>query len=130
MPKATANISITNKTRGKVPRLPFADIASDILGARYELSVAFVGPAEAARLARTYKRKDYQPNVLSFRLSKTSGELVISPAVAKRQAKDFGTDYRGMLLILFIHGAFHLKGHTHGSTMDSAERRTLRKYGL
>lgn len=126
----SSNISIRNKTRGTIPRLPFAQIASDILGSAYELSVAFVAPAEAARLARAYKGKDYEPNVLSFRLSKHSGELVLSPAVAKRQAKDFDTDYKGMLLRLFIHGAFHLKGHTHGSTMESAERRILRKYSL
>lgn len=126
----SSNIDMVNKTRGKIPRLPFADIAHDVLGARYELSVAFVTPSEAARLARTYKGKDYEPNVLSFRLSKTSGELVISPAVAKREAKDFDTDFKGMLLKLFIHGAFHLKGHTHGGTMENAERRILRKYSL
>lgn len=125
-----ANIAIRNKTRGTIPRLPFADIARDVLGVSYELSVAFVTPSEAARLARTYKGKDYEPNVLSFRLSKTSGELVISPAVAHRQAKDFDTDYRGMLAKLFIHGSLHLKGLTHGSTMESTERRVMRKYGF
>lgn len=125
---ATANVSILNKTRGTVPRLPFRDIAEDVLGSSYELSVAFVTPSEAARLARTYKGKDYEPNVLSFRLAPRSGELVISPAVARSQAKDFDTDFRGMLLRLFIHGLFHLKGHTHGGTMESAERRILRKY--
>ncbi len=125
-----ANIAIRNKTRGTIPRLPFADIARDVLGASYELSVAFVTPSEAARLARTYKGKDYEPNVLSFRLSKTSGELVISPAVARRQAKDFDTDYGGMLAKLFIHGSLHLKGLTHGSTMESTERRVMRKYGF
>lgn len=122
------HIAIRNKTRGTIPRLPFADMARDVLGARYELSVGFVTPAESARLARTYKHKDYAANVLSFRLSKTSGELVIAPAVARKQAKEFGTDFRGMLCILFIHGLFHLKGHTHGGTMESAERRMVRKY--
>lgn len=127
MTKAST-IAIRNKTRGQIPRLPFSDIARDVLGARYELSVCFVTPSEAARLARTYKHKDYAANVLSFRLSKTSGELVISPAVARKQAKEFDTDFRGMLLILFIHGLFHLKGHVHGGTMESAERKTVLKY--
>jgi rRNA maturation RNase YbeY len=124
------SLSITNKTRSTIPRLPFADIAGDVLGTSYDLSVAFVTPREAARLARTYKGKDYEPNVLSFRLSKNSGEMVISPMVAKREAKSFGTDYRGMLLLLFIHGVFHLKGHSHGGTMERAERRILEKYGF
>lgn len=121
-------IAIRNKTRGTIPRLPFAQIAREILGPRYELSVGFVTPAESARLAREYKHKDYAANVLSFRLSKTSGELVISPSVARKQAKAFNTDFRGMVLILFIHGLFHLKGHTHGGTMESAERRMVLKY--
>lgn len=125
-----SSLSIRNKTRGQVPRLPFAAVKKDILGEAYELSVAFVTPTEAGRLARTYKKKDYEPNVLSFRLSPRSGEVVICPSVARAQAKDFDTDYPGMVLRLFIHGLFHLKGHTHGGTMDSAERRVLRKYSL
>jgi len=122
--------STINKTRGKIPRVLFSDLKKEILGEKYDLSLAFVTPSEAARLARTYKNKDYDANVLSFRLSKQEGEMVICPAVAKREAKLFGRDFKGMLTYLFIHGAFHLKGHTHGGTMEREERRILKKYGL
>ena len=123
-----SNISISNKTRGSVPRLPFEAIAQTVLGKKYELSVAFVAPKDASRIARTYKRKDYAANVLSFRLSKASGELVICPATAKAEAPDFGRTYKEHMLALFIHGLLHLEGHTHGGTMESEERRLLRKY--
>lgn len=123
-------LSISNNTRGKLPRIAFADIKSDILGRSYDLSLAFVTPKEAARLAREYKGKDYEANVLSFRLEKDAGEMVICPSVAKQQAKDFDTDFKGMLTRLFIHGCFHLKGHTHGSTMEREERRIMKQYGF
>lgn len=123
-------LSITNKTRGKIPRIAFAKIKEEILGENYDLSLAFVTPSEAARLARTYKQKDYEANVLSFRLSQNSGEMVVSPAVARKQAKTFGTNFPGMLTRLFIHGAFHLKGHTHGGTMEREERRALKRHGV
>lgn len=122
------SISISNKTGGSAPRLPFADIAKTILGRTYELSVAFVTPGEARRIARTYKGKDYAANVLSFRLSKKSGELVMCLATAKKEAADFDRTYREHVLALFIHGALHLEGHTHGGTMEREERRLLRKF--
>lgn len=125
---AVSNISVANKTRASVPRLPFADIANAVVGKTYELSVAFVTPFEARRIARTYKGKDYAANVLSFRLDKKSGELIICPATAKREAPDFGRTYREHMLALFIHGLLHLDGHTHGGTMEKQEIRLIRKY--
>ena len=123
-----SNISVANKTRGTIPRLPFADIAKSVVGNVYELSVAFVTPLEARRIARTYKNKDYAANVLSFRLDKKSGELIICPATAKAEAPDFGRTYKEHLLALFIHGLLHLDGHTHGGTMEKQEIRLIRKY--
>ena len=121
---------MTNKSRITIPRLPFADIKNDILGKKYDLSLAFVTPKESERLALTYKKKRYEANVLSFRLSKTTGEIVISPQVAKSQAKDFGKNFKEMLGLLFIHGCYHLVGHSHGSRMETQERRLRSKYGF
>lgn len=103
-------------------------MAKEVFGARYELSVAFVGPAEARRIAKKYKGKDYAANVLSFRLTPASGELIICPATAKAEASQFERTYPQHLSALFIHGCLHLKGFVHGGTMESEERRLLRKY--
>jgi len=58
--------------------------------------------------------------VLSFPLSKNSGEILI----CKSAAKPYTVDY------LFIHGVCHLKGYKHGATMESIESRLLKKFGF
>ena len=130
MSKNAEGIAITNKTRGKIPVLPFKEMATDVLPANYSLSVAFVSSQTARKLAIEHKHKNYAANVLSFRLSKTSGELVICPQTAKKEAPLFNKTYKKMLGYLFIHGLLHLAGHTHGGTMEAHERRLARRYDL
>lgn len=124
-------ISITNKTRGTLPRMPSLQKMKDaVLGKDYELSVAFLPPAEARRVTRKAKNKDKASNVLAFPLSKKSGELLLCPATAREQAPDFDQTYPHFLAYLFIHGLLHLKGLDHGATMDREERRIAKRFGL
>jgi len=102
----------------------------DILGANYELTLIFVGRTRAQALNIAYRKKDYYPNVLSFPLDDTQGEIYICPEVANRQAKKFGMTPTGFMGFLFIHGLYHLKGHDHGDKMDALEEKTVKKYGL
>ncbi len=92
-----------------------------VLGKKYELSFAFVTPAQM-RKAMKYKKEPTKKvsNVLAFPLSKTSGEILI----CKSAAKPYTVDY------LFIHGLVHLKGYKHGATMESIELHFLKKFGL
>jgi probable rRNA maturation factor len=124
------NFSITNKTRGTLPRVPFAKIKNVVLGEKFELSVALVTPSEAREITKRTKHKDKASNVLSFPLSKTSGEIILCPATARREAKAWGATYEDFLAYLFIHGLFHLKGMDHGATMESAERRALKRFKI
>ncbi|MCU1386585.1 MAG: hypothetical protein JWL71_5282 [Acidobacteria bacterium] len=119
---ASSTFSIVNKTsRTTLERdIPFQKIKESILGKTYELSVALVGPAESRRITLASKKKDKASNVLSFELSKNSGEIVLCPAARGT----FSVAY------LFIHGLCHLKGYKHSATMDSIERRYLKKWGL
>ena len=121
-------VSTLNKTRGKLPSLPLLDIKNDILGKDYELSVVFVQPKLSQKLNKKYRRKDKSTNVLSFPLSKNSGELVLCPAVAKKESKNFEKNFREFLGFLVIHGMLHLKGMEHGSIMDRAEKKYDQKY--
>lgn len=123
----TFSLSHTTKT---YPRLPYKDMKEDVLGARYELSVVFVGRDRAQRLNKEHRGKSYIPNVLSFPIGKNTGEIYIAPEVAKREAKSFGMTVRGYIGYLFIHGLLHLKGYDHGATMDKAEERFISKYAL
>lgn len=112
------------------PRLSYESMKNDVLGGSYTLSLVFVGRDRARSLNQTYRKKTYIPNVLSFPIDKTTGEIYITPEVAKREAKKFSMTYTGYVGFLFIHGLLHLKGHAHGDTMEKAEKRFISKYNL
>ena len=120
--------SITNKTNGKLPSLPFERIKEAILGKSFSLSVALVTPKESHRLNLTYRQKDKPTNVLSFPFDKKSGELVLDLKTSRADAKNFDMTQEKFLLFLVIHGMLHLKGYDHGSTMEKEERKFLKKF--
>lgn len=122
--------SVINKTKGKLPSLPFVEMKEKILGKGYELSISFVSPKESQKLNLTYRGKNNPTNVLSFELTKKSGELVLQPACVKRDAKNFDMDYPNFLAFLLIHGMLHLKGMQHGSTMEKQEARFKKIFGV
>lgn len=124
------NVSIRNTTKGKLPRLPFVDIKNSILGERYELSIVFCGSGLSKRLNRTYRGKNKPTNVLSFPLSKKSGEIVIDLVRSKKEAPQFDEKFVNFIGFLFIHGLLHLKGLDHGSTMESKERRFRKMFKI
>jgi len=124
------SFSLSHTTRTKPPALPFEEMKNDILGKQYELSLVFVGDIKSQRLNQTYREKSYIPNVLSFPLDDTTGEIFINPRQAKREAKKHDMSLVGFIGFLFIHGLLHLKGHAHGDTMENAEIRYKKKYQL
>jgi probable rRNA maturation factor len=101
-----------------------------VLGKRYDLSVAFLPPKEMREVTLRTKKKDKASNVLSFPLSKTSGEILICKATARTQAKSYGMTPEVFVYYLFIHGLLHLKGFKHGATMEHEERRVMRRFSL
>ena len=109
------SLTITNKTRKRLPKANFALIGEKALGKNYELSLVFCGDALSKRLNATYRDKDKATNVLSFPISKTAGEIFINLSrVAPFSAVE-----------LFVHGVFHLKGMQHGRKMEKAEKALL-----
>ena len=103
-------------------RLPasFSKIKTAVLGKRYDLSVAFLSSAKMRAVTLRTKKRSKVSNVLSFPLSKTSGEILICKAAAKPYTVEF----------LFIHGLLHLKGLKHGATMEREEDRLLKRFGF
>ncbi len=98
-------------------------VKEEILGKRYELSFSFVSKEEIYKLNKKYRKKDKPTDVLSFSLSKTSGEILICKEVAKLKSKDFGLKPADYLLFLIIHGCLHLKGLDHGPVMEKLEKK-------
>lgn len=125
--------SVINKTKGRIPKLPFSVIKDDILGKKYFLSLAFVGEKESRTINKKYRGKDKPTNILSFPFYKNEGEIIICPSVAKREAKNFDRTYAQFLGFLVIHGMLHLKGMEHSSKikqekMERAEKKYDQKY--
>ncbi len=129
------HLDIRNFTRSKPPVFPYARALEAILPG-WEISLVFAGERRAQNLNIELRGKDYIPNVLSYetgtseraRSKNRSGEIIICPAVAKRQAASYSLSYPAMIGFLFIHGCFHLKGMRHGATMEKQERELLSRF--
>lgn len=122
--------SITQTTKGKLPRLPFEDMKDAILGKRHTISLVFIGDTRSKKLNKLYRGKEKSANILSFPLDKKSGEIFINPNQAKKDAKKFDTTPSKFIGFLFIHGLLHLKGYAHGSTMEGKEQMLRKKFGV
>lgn len=113
-----------------LPRVPFQKIKEAVLGKRYILSIALLPPREMKpQMAYRYHKGSPHgvtskggktSNVLSFPLSKTSGEILICPSAGRPYTVEY----------LFIHGLLHLKGLPHGATMESAEQKLLARFSI
>ncbi|MES3005309.1 MAG: rRNA maturation RNase YbeY [Patescibacteria group bacterium] len=126
----TESLSITNKTKSTLPRVPFAKIKNAILGEKYELSLVFIGETTSKKLNNNYREKNKPTNILSFTVDKNSGEIFITPSVAKKQYKSFEKRYDEFIAFLFIHGLLHLKGMEHGSKMERAEEKWCKVFKI
>jgi probable rRNA maturation factor len=119
--------------------------------ARGVVSVALVSDRRVRALNRTYRRKDYATDVLSFPAEKGPypfsgaakaekgygpfflGDIVIARGVARRQARDARHSEQTELKVLALHGLLHLLGYDHerdNGRMLRVERRLRRKGGL
>ncbi len=84
------------------------------------IGVVFVGPRSIRRLNRVYRGKDYATDVLSFPYEGESvngmpflGEIVLSPAVADKQAREYNITREDEIRRLLVHGILHLLGYDH-----------------
>lgn len=124
------NFSITNKTKGKLPSLPFLEMKEAVLGKRFDLSLVFIGEIRSRTLTKKYRKKDKISNVLSFPIDENTGEIFITPVIATREAKKFGKSPKNHIGFLFLHALLHLKGYAHGSKMESKEKALSKKFNV
>ena len=103
---------------------------------RGEIGIALVSDARMRVLNRSYRRKDYATDVLSFDGDgEALGDLVIARGVAARQAREAGHPLQTELRVLALHGLLHLLGYDHDAPADRGrmarmESRLRKKGGL
>ena len=114
-------LDVDNRISAKMPIGLLRRAADIILGKKYELSLVICGDALSRSLNKRHRGKNKITNVLSFPLSKSSGEIFLNPRQATRESKNFGRTHKNHLIALFIHGLLHLKGFDHGQKMDKRE---------
>jgi probable rRNA maturation factor len=124
------NLEITNKSKGRLPSLPFELIKNTILGEKYELSLVFTTSKEMLKLNKIYRNIEKPTDILSFPLSKNNGEMFICPSETRKMMAEFGRTYENFLAFLFIHGLVHLKGYDHGDKMEKIEEKFRKKFKI
>lgn len=119
------------------PARTLAQWAAAALGRRASgkaLAVQLVSQPAMRRLNHQYRGKDYATNVLSFPTTAPAGlrpqplgDLVICPAVLRREAREQGKAQRAHWAHLVVHGTLHLVGYDHEDDADAQrmERREI-----
>ena len=95
-----------------------------------ELSVLFADDVQMRELNRVYRKKDRTTDVLAFpmtdarnRRSRLLGDLVVSVAVARKQARAAKRSVLDEVTMLLAHGLLHLVGWDHDTaSKDRAMR--------
>jgi probable rRNA maturation factor len=107
-----------------------------------ELAVSVVGSRESRRLNARFRGRDRATNVLSFPARTVPGaprqplgDLVICPAVLRREARAQGKRLEAHWAHLIVHGTLHLLGHDHAAPgearrMERREIALLRRLGF
>ncbi len=124
------SLSITNTTKGKLPRLPFVKLTTAVLGKEYECSLVIISPKKSRELNRIYRNKDHSTNILSFPLEKNEGEIFIDLETSRKDAKLFDRSYVNFIAFLYIHALFHLKGYDHSDIMEKQEKKIRKVFKI
>ena len=116
----------------------FAREMRDLVSRGRAFHCLVTGDAEMQSLNRRFRRKNATTDVLSFpshsaRAIDPVGDIAISLARARAQARELGHSTEGEICILMLHGVLHLLGMDHetdSGQMARAEVRWRRKLGL
>ncbi len=123
-------LDFSNTTKQTLPlsETLLQKIADDILDTSYDVSIVVVGEKKALSLNKEYRGKDYIPNVLSFPIDETMGEIFLNPKTARLEAPKFDLSVTNYLYYLLIHSMLHLKGFDHSDEMSAKESFFMKKY--
>jgi probable rRNA maturation factor len=102
-----------------------------------ELVLRFVDRREARRLNRTYRARDYVPDVLTFEYGQrpVQADIVLCPPAVRSAARDRGMPFRDHLAHLVVHATLHAQGYQHdrasaARVMEAREVEVLSRFGF
>lgn len=101
------------------------------------VTIRIVGQAEGRLLNRSYRRKDYATNVLTFVFRDSApleGDLALCAPVITREARAQRKTVAAHYAHMVVHGLLHLQGYDHENDRDAAvmekrERTLLARFG-
>jgi len=104
-------------------------------GLRGQVDVLVASNADLRRLNRRFRGKDKPTDVLSFPSDRDgfAGDLAVSAAIARANARRLGHSTADELKVLILHGVLHLAGYDHETDrgeMARTEERLRRRLGL
>ena len=101
------------------------------------VTIRIVGQAEGRQLNRSYRRRDYATNVLTFVFRDTpplEGDLALCAPVITREARAQRKPVAAHYAHMVMHGLLHLQGYDHDNdadalVMERRERMLLARFG-
>ena len=124
-------VSLVNRTTFRVPRrVLLHDVRAAATVIRRErptvrlpgeITVVLVSDFESARINREFRGRSRPANVLSFNYG-SGGEIVVAPAVVRREARVGGEPWSKRLRHMIVHGILHLAGCHHETSRRAGER--------
>lgn len=139
-PKPKSSLSLSIQYAVDLPRLPRWRVRRWVTGVLdhvgpaepVELNLRFVDPHEARDLNRTYRHKDYVPNVLTFtyddalvRGQPILGDIVICADVMEQEAHEQHKPFLQHACHLIVHGTLHALGYDHQTKAQAKEMESL-----
>lgn len=131
------NVEIINRTRTRVPKsfiLSWIDkVEKELLRQKttfkksqrhLDLTIAFVTDQQMKMINKKFRKKNKVTDILSFSstLPNHLGELILSPNLVKKQARDVKLPFRMELGYLLLHGILHLLGYDHEKKDSDAKK--------
>ena len=100
-----------------------------------QLTLRIVGAAEGRLLNRSFRKRDYATNVLSFSYGPRHGDVVLCHPVISKEARAQRKSLAAHYAHLVVHGVLHLRGHDHlrkadAAHMERVEIDVLRRLGF
>jgi rRNA maturation RNase YbeY len=125
-------LEIYNETGTVTPNLDFCSIKNQILGETFDLTISILNSRNSQKINKKQRKQDYVPNVLSFKYSESSGEIIFTPEVIDGENYEVDTkiltSYNEKFLYLFIHSLLHLKDLDHSKEMEEEEEFFFHKF--